>query len=140
MIGFAVILMLFLNGNNPGERNAIDATPEPTAPCTPIQLSELEDEEPALPQEVTLVQIWLGSDFLIRDEFTLNRGEVLRLTGVIEPPGLDVELHWEDADNDGVFTWEHTDEGIVISHAGEGLARLTLTAGGQSETLIVRGR
>jgi len=106
-----------------------DITPEPE-----------EVEEPALPLGVTSVQIWLGNDFRINEEFTLSRGEVLQLRGVIEPPGMDVELHWEDTDNDSVFTWEPIVGGIRISHAGAGNARITLTAGDQSETLIVRGR
>ena len=106
-----------------------DITPEPE-----------EVEEPALPLGVTSVQIWLGNDFRINDEFTLSRGEVLQLRGVIEPPGMDVELHWEGVDNDGVFEWEPVPGGIRISHAGAGNARITLTAGDQSETLVVRGR
>jgi len=110
------------------------------APILPEITPEPEIEEPALPLGVTSVQIWLGNDFRINNEFTLSRGEVLQLRGVVEPPGLDVELHWEDADNDGVFTWEPIVGGIRISHAGAGNARITLTAGDQSETLVVRGR
>jgi len=116
----------------------IDSQPSLVPEPIPDFVEPVEPEEPALPLEVTSVQIVY--DGRVMSDFTLKRGDSIEMRARVEPPGIDVEIIWESSNTD-VFEVVPVDVGgvgVKITAIGDGNEHLTLRAGDKEATSWVR--
>jgi hypothetical protein len=104
----------------------------------PAPLPEPVPDRPALPLEVSSIQIWVPNSHRVEDfNRSISREGPIELSARIEPPGIDVEVTWE-TDRPDVIEWTFVVGGIRVVPLAEGDAWLTVTAGDKEGRCIIR--
>jgi len=128
IIVLVVIITQFLNGNDTGEYNAIDATPERTVRATTTPPPESEPDPDPVPEELS---INIEHEGVIVSEISLISNTAIELTAVVEPHDTEYIVAWTSSDTSvfNVIAIGNNGRTAVLEGVSAGDAELTVIIG-----------